>query len=63
MGDLGLTNFGWMGGWVVVGVLADIDPIPYVWGGTLGSDVTLHLVGVFVNVGCRTMQVGARLAP
>ena len=32
-------------------------------GGTLGSDVTLHLVGVFVIVLCRTMHVGAGLAP
>ena len=30
---------------------------------TLGSDVTIHLVGVFVLVWCRTMHVGAELAP
>ena len=32
-------------------------------GGTLGSDVTLYFVGVFVKVWCRTMHVGAGLAP
>ena len=30
-------------------------------GGTLGSDVTLHLVGVFVIVWCRSMHIGAGL--
>ena len=35
----------------------------YVWGGTLGSDVTLYLEGVFVIVWCRTIYVGAGLAP
>ena len=30
--------------------------------GTLGSDVTLHLVGVFINIRCRTMHIGAGLA-
>ena len=30
---------------------------------TLGSDVTLHLVEVFVIVSCRTLHVGAELAP
>ena len=30
--------------------------------GTLGSDLTLHLVGVFVNFRCWTMHVGAGLA-
>ena len=32
-------------------------------GGTLGSKLTPHLVGVFVIVWCRTMHVGAELAP
>ena len=32
-------------------------------GGPLGSDVTIHLVGVFVIVWCRSMHVGAGLAP
>ena len=31
-------------------------------GGTPGSDVTLHLIGVFVIVWCRTMHVSAGLA-
>ena len=30
---------------------------------TLWSDVTLHLVGVFVSVLCRTMHIGAGQAP
>ena len=30
---------------------------------TLGFDVTLHLVGVFVIIWCRTMHLGAGLAP
>ena len=31
-------------------------------GGTMGSDVTLENVGVFINVLCRTMHVSYELA-
>ena len=43
----------------------EIDNLkPYLgWGwGTLGSDVTLQLVGVFIYFRCRTTHVGAELA-
>ena len=32
-------------------------------GGTLGSEVTIHLLGVFIIFLCRTMHIGAGLAP
>ena len=32
------------------------------YGGKVLSDVTLHLAGVFINFGCRSIHVGAGLA-
>ena len=32
------------------------------WDGTLGSDVTLQVVEVFINIRCRTINVEAKLS-